>query len=330
LQTAYASYIGRFDDDSVQYTRELLNMSDGGIVSLDWSPSPEAVAAGAPTTPLLIVFHGLTGGSHETYVKDVVSRWTSAPVHGHAVVVNSRGCAETELRSPRLYSGGETGDVRVAVAHIRQRRPEAPLVAAGFSLGANFLTKYVGEEKDACVLSGFAAVANPFDLHVSSLFLHSSWIGRNVYSPYMAQSLQRLYQRHKEMIDSNPSVQLSPTAILSAKSLPEFDAALTARAFGFRTVNEYYRRASSAQYVPDISVPALLLSALDDPVASRHAIPYPEVLANPHVLLATTDRGGHIGWFEGVRRIRRWSGRPVVEFLAALASAKKPETAAKA
>lgn len=56
--------------------------------------------------------------------------------------MNSRGCAGTDVLSPHIYSGGYTDDLRIAIAHIQKRlAPNTPLVAIGFSLGANVLVK---------------------------------------------------------------------------------------------------------------------------------------------------------------------------------------------
>lgn len=43
-----------------------------------------------------------------------------------------------------------------------------------------------------------------------------------------------------------------------------------------QTTDTYYRRSSSAQYVGNVAVPLLCISALDDPVCTREAIPWDE------------------------------------------------------
>ena len=117
---------------------------------------------------------------------------------------------------------------------------------------------------------------------------------------------------------NHPTVKLDIEKISSVKYVDDYDEAATCSVFGFRTVGEYYRMGSSAQYVPDVHIPGLFFSALDDPIASSKAIPVREVLANPNLILATTKKGGHIGWFEGVFKPRRWFLKPVVEFVTAV------------
>lgn len=53
------------------------------------------------------------------------------------------------LKSPLLYSVGFTEDLRRVVAGVRASQPPSvPLLAVGFSLGSNYLAKYLGEEGD--------------------------------------------------------------------------------------------------------------------------------------------------------------------------------------
>lgn len=61
--------------------------------------------------PMLIVLHGLSGGSHEIYLRHCIKplidqgRW-------EICVVNARGCSRTKLTSGVLYNARATWDVR--------------------------------------------------------------------------------------------------------------------------------------------------------------------------------------------------------------------------
>lgn len=106
--------------------------------------------------PMLVVLHGLSGGSHEVYLRSTI-----APLLGEGgwevCVVNSRGCAKSKLTSGILYNARTTWDVRQVscaawdrevrrlinpqtVKWLRKTYPNRPLFALGFSLGANILT----------------------------------------------------------------------------------------------------------------------------------------------------------------------------------------------
>ncbi len=44
-----------------------------------------------------------------------------------------------------MYSAVDTADVHAAVERVRQSYPDAPLLLAGFSLGAMLVTKYLAD-----------------------------------------------------------------------------------------------------------------------------------------------------------------------------------------
>jgi hypothetical protein len=63
--------------------------------------------------------------------------------------------AGTPITSPRLYSGGYTDDLRQSLFYLSTVFPKAPLLGIGFSLGANVLTRYLGEEgENSRLMSG--------------------------------------------------------------------------------------------------------------------------------------------------------------------------------
>lgn len=92
--------------ESVHYSRQQITVPDGGTLSLDFSP-PLTAEDPIDSRPILMVLHGLTGGSHESYVINVVNKATGKKEEGglgwRGCVVNFRGCAGTKLSSNQLY-----------------------------------------------------------------------------------------------------------------------------------------------------------------------------------------------------------------------------------
>ncbi|KAF9922385.1 hypothetical protein FBU30_007477 [Linnemannia zychae] len=313
LQTAYAAYRDFNSVYRIPYERELLATPDGGTVSIDWAPSVKTMPA--DDTPTLVLLHGLTGGSHESYIRALVETMTK--VHGYrCVVFNARACANTELTSAQLYCGSWTDDLRMVVKYIRKTLPESKLMSVGFSLGANILMNYMGEEGDNCEFLGAMSVGNPFDLMGTSLAIERGWLGKNIYSPAMGGNLRRIFTKHTKWFENSGVVDVD--LVLRGVSIRDFDDAVTRRVFKYRTVNEYYRMASSSQRILDIKRPFLCLNALDDPIAVSECLPRDEIKTNPYGLLATTARGGHLGWFEGFWSQKRWCTKPLAEFCIAM------------
>ncbi|KAI9029738.1 Alpha/Beta hydrolase protein [Phycomyces nitens] len=318
LQTAYASYYnGSTSKQDVVYEREILPLPDDGQIALDWAPIKPTDMS--DKTPILICLHGLTGGSYEAYIKSVLEI-TRAPFNYRGVVINSRGCAGSNITTPQLYSGAYTEDARNAIKHIQKSlAPGTPMIGIGFSLGSNILVKYLGEEGDKTPLVAGISVANPFDFKSSIEMLHQTFLGRRVYSTAMATNLKNAFKRHMDILLEGGKVDRDQ--IMSSKTLLQFDEACTRRLGNYTTVNNYYRDASSCRFIEFVRVPLLCINALDDPIALKACIPYDEIKINPNVVLATTENGGHIGWFEHYLYPSRWVVKPLAEFFVAIAEA---------
>lgn len=265
-------------------------MSDGGCVTLDWLPvSPELPA----DTPVLMLLSGIAGGSGDAYVQHMVA---SAHASGFLpVCFNARGCAGGPVTTPRFYSASWTSDLREVVPLLRSKYPNAPLFALGWSLGANILVNYLGEEGargERNTVDAAVSLCNPFDLQLGSAALESG-LGP-VYSRSMGNGLRRVFQPHASLFRGHP--QVDPDAVPLCRTVREFDEAVTRRTFGFASVDEYYAKSGSHLKLPHVAVPLLCIQARDDPIAVDAAIPRAAVASNPHVALVVTPSGGHLGW----------------------------------
>ncbi len=77
------------------YKRELLHLSDGGQIALDWIMDPTLKLQ--IDTPVLAVIPGLTGCLDDCYIRSLVEEGTKRGFK--CVVVNHRGCGNTPLTS---------------------------------------------------------------------------------------------------------------------------------------------------------------------------------------------------------------------------------------
>ena len=260
--------------------------------------------------PMLVVLHGLGGGSGELYIRetlDAVSRtgaWESC-------LVISRGCSRTKLTSKLFYNAAATWDLKQFVQWLRCTFPNRPLYGLGFSLGANIMTRYVGEEGSDCAFRAAIAVSNPWDLNVGSLLLRQRWIGRNLYLRALGSSLKTLFFKHPEAVKLNPAID--PEAVRKVKYLHDFDRVVQLPMWGYPTVGTYYRDASSVDSLLRVEIPFLAVHAADDPIAVVEAVPKEEFEASSYAVLCETDRGGHLGWFS--LRGRRWVLELVIAWL---------------
>lgn len=253
-----------------------------------------ALASDDDDTPMLVALHGLTGGSHEVYLREVLAPLVAAG--WAACVVNARGCALSAITTPQLFNSRSTWDVRQLIQHLARVFPRRPLFAVGFSLGANILTNYVGEEGAECKLKAAVAVSNPWNLEVCNVVMKRSFVGLEVYMRAMGKNMMGLYERHKEQILKNEGVD--EERVRGCKYLFEFDRVIQAPTWGYATEGSYYRDAQSVDAVLAIKIPFLAINAEDDPISCIDAIPYEEFKQNPYTVLCTTNWGGHLSWFQ--------------------------------
>jgi len=266
---------------TVPWRRQRLELPDGDFLDLDWHGSKSKNA------PIALVLHGLEGSSRSHYA---MAMGSVLPQNNFSVVVmNFRGCSGTHNRLARSYHSGETEDIDYVARYIKDNNPESPLFVIGYSLGGNVLLKWLGEQQDAAPVTAAVAVSVPFDLGLAA--------------DRMTQGLSRIYQKYflstliPKIVAKNKIIPL-PVDVKKAsqaKTLRQYDDALTAPLHGFVGAQDYYDRSSSRQYLKAIKVPVLVLHALDDPFMTPRAIPEQKDLATS-VNLVVQRHGGHVGF----------------------------------
>ncbi len=89
--------------------------------------------------PIFLILHGLSGGSHEDYVKEFVQR---RRYEGHTcIVMIARGMMDTPVFGWNIFHGARITDVDVAAKSIRKGLAPTQMIAGvGYSMG-----KFVGE-----------------------------------------------------------------------------------------------------------------------------------------------------------------------------------------
>ena len=290
--------------------RERLVTPDDDFIDLDW-------CGGESLAPLVLLLHGLTGSSQSPYIRGMQAAF--ARRGWRSVALNFRGCGGEPNRTARCYHSGDTEDLDFLYRHLRQRIPQAPLAAVGFSLGGNVLLKWLGEKRGTVDLLGAAAVSVPLQLdrcadRLDRGFsrLYRNWLLRELkdYIRHKRAHLSRLGRvEEREKLDRLGDLS-------DIRSFWDYDGRVVARLYGFRDAADYYRQCSSRQYLQDIRIPTLIVQAGDDPFTSPEVLPGEAELSS-HVRLEITAGGGHVGFVAGLPlRPRYWLDQRIPEFFA--------------
>ena len=269
-------------------TVERIDTPDGDFLDLAWMPEPD------PTAPVVLVLHGLEGHTRRGYVVQMCRALAEQGLR--PVGLNFRGCSGEMNRTPRFYHSGETEDVALVVALLRDRFPGRPIMAVGFSLGGNILLKLLGEQADegSVPISAAVAISVPYDLAAGAMALEKGVMAR-FYTRYFVNSLMGKVRAKRALLEN----LLDLSTVNERATIRAFDDAVTAPLHGFIDAEDYYRRCSSKDFVSRIRTPTLLLHSHNDPFLPPSAIPRVSIADNPNLRLVVTDTGGHVGFVEG-------------------------------
>ncbi|MBU8895247.1 hydrolase [Corallococcus sp. M34] len=281
-QTIYASLVRPTHVPPLR--RERRELPDGDFVDLD-------TFDGARGAPHVVVLHGLEGSSRAGYVTEVLRG--AAKRGWGATALNFRSCSGEPNRLARSYHSGEIGDALTILQDARTRAT-GPLLAVAFSLGANVLCRLLEETGNDAPVDAATAISAPYDLDACCRKLDG---GGAFHLLYRQRFLNTLKDKARDKLRRFPGA-FDGRAMEAARTIRAFDDAVTSVLHGFRDAAHYYAEASSGPRLNAIRRPTLLLSAADDPMLEAPVIPL-QARDNPHLSVALTPTGGHVGFVGG-------------------------------
>lgn len=239
------------------------------------------VPVGART--IVVIVHGLGGSADSPYA---VRAAAAAERFGLASLrLNLRGA---DGLGEDFYHAGLTADLEAVLAS-HELAPFQLVHLLGFSLGGHMTLRYATEPTVDPRLRSVAAVCAPLDLESSA-----AEIDRKRRAPYRHRVLLALKRMVANMAKRGRALPIEPQDAYRIRTFREWDGRVVAPRHGFGSAEDYWRRASVAPRLRDLTVPALALHTRHDPmVLARTVAP---ALDGSELTMRWLDRGGHVGF----------------------------------
>ncbi|CAI8610934.1 unnamed protein product [Vicia faba] len=265
-----------FDSGELSYQRVCLSAPDGGVVSLDWPVDLDLEEESGLDSTLLLV-PGTPQGSMDDDIRFFV---VEALKRGFfPVVMNPRGCASSPLTTPRLFTAADSDDICTAITYINKARPWTTLMGVGWGYGANMLSKYLAEVGEKTPLTAATCIDNPFDLdEVTRTFPH-----HQVTDQKLTRGLVDILKTNKALFQGKTKGFVVEKALL-AKSIRDFDEAISMVSYGFVDLEEFYRKSSTTNIIKDIKIPVLFIQS-DNGMVPVFSVPRNLIAENPFTSL---------------------------------------------
>jgi predicted alpha/beta-fold hydrolase len=328
------------------------------IIALDVSFPDGEDGGHNESKPLYLVLHGLSGGSQEEYIKDFAIRRNH---EGSTVVVMvARGLMDLPVRGMNLFHGARYQDVHAAATALRSALDDGDgsrqvLAGVGYSMGGIVLANYVSRLGPDAALDVAVSISGGLDMRHETNFTRA----QRLWQPILTQTLRNVFVAGKwgERVRFRLSKK-EMKQMLRAYHITELDNSAVVAYNGFRDLDHYYSEMSALGDTPlelhkeydesgrassfgagkrmqNLSIPLLVVHALDDPliswrtVAANQGLMRPERLVrwvlNGNLFLLLTKRGGHVGWPLGLNPTKykwKWMNDVAMSFVEAYSNSR--------
>ncbi len=269
--------------------------------------------------PLLIILHGLEGSSESSHVQGIGFK---AFMHGFNVLrLNMRNCGGSQMHARTLYNAGMHEDVLAVMQILHKEGLFNEFMLAGYSLGGNLILNAAARhdnESQSFQIKAVCAVSPAIDLCESVNAIEKPQ--NRIYQNWFLRSLKKkLVMKSRQYPDI-----YNPDKLQHVSTIREFDDHYTAPCGGYGNAANYYERASSFNYLKQLRIPTLIISAEDDPLVPIDSFREIKSIA-PDIELLITEHGGHGGFFQMLNEKEKafdqyWAENRVVAYIKEVSS----------
>ncbi len=248
---------------------------------------------------IALLYHGLGGHSDSPYL---VGAARALHREGfHVLRMELRGAELEGPATPAIYHSGLVEDIDPLIRFINQKGFNH-IYLVGFSLSGNLLLKWLAAKKRP--IERAFVVSPPVRLTTCADLVDSP--ANRIYRNYFLRKLRRSIRRKARDF---PESFERYNRIENYLSIRGFDDAITAKFFGFNGAEDYYKKSSAAEVLRNIQNEVAIIHSEDDPFLDSSDLRELRQNCPKNISLHIFPRGGHVGFYEGLRRgyaVDRW------------------------
>lgn len=266
----------------VSYTREQIDTPDNDFLNVDWVRNGHR--------RLLVISHGLEGGSDRHYVTALAKLFSS---NGWDVAAwNNRTCNGEMNKTIKLYHYAASYDIRTVVNHALETQGYDEVCLAGISMGGGQTLRFMGQGEEFPLpkqVKRAVAISVPCYLphSVETLYDKSNKL-------YEQRFLKKLIVKIKAKAQQFSEIDIE--GIDDIRNLEEFDNRYSAPLNDFESAKAFYEFCNPYPFMQNIDRPTLIINALNDPLLKGKCYPFELAESNSNIFLETPKRGGHVGF----------------------------------
>eukprot|EP00340_Litonotus_pictus_P012461 CAMPEP_0170537584 /NCGR_PEP_ID=MMETSP0209-20121228/102804_1 /TAXON_ID=665100 ORGANISM="Litonotus pictus, Strain P1" /NCGR_SAMPLE_ID=MMETSP0209 /ASSEMBLY_ACC=CAM_ASM_000301 /LENGTH=310 /DNA_ID=CAMNT_0010839111 /DNA_START=483 /DNA_END=1412 /DNA_ORIENTATION=+ len=240
---------------------------------------------------ILIVLHGVLGGTESPQLKDIIiyNSQIENRFFDQIICINNKGINDTPLSQPKPYYAGSYEDTKEIIDHVIETHPNCQIYLMGISMGALIFSLLLIHYPDIKNIVAFSSVSNPFSLKYS----HACFT--YIEAKFMIYILQN------RML-SQPILQtkFSYDKTIGINNIKKFDEEFTVNIHNHSSLEDYLEMTSISSRIAQIKYYSLFINAEDDKLSPINRIDQNQFQENKYTSLIKTTYGFHVTFWEGI------------------------------
>lgn len=299
------------------YSRQMIELPDKEVVSLDWMPKSKHRLS--DQAPIVVLVPGLTNDSRDVYARTFIEY--AAEYGFRACIFNRRGyaCMPFNKEDPDPITWNKMDDLDFIVHKLKGEYPSANLYLAGTSMGANHIQLYAGlkgRNSQEIPVKALGCISSPYCLTAGTRNANGQLLVRKILTHQLIQTVtEHLHEENYVKAIERRGIDLEHA--LKSTSTDEFNERFSLAFTPYKSLAEYKDAVSGKSVVRHIKIPVLSVNSKNDDIVPFEAIPFSEIAENPNFVQVVTNGGGHLEYFSSWK-MRRWAYDLVLQYFSNL------------